>query len=281
MKNKGKMILLVVTALCCAAFAVYRICCAVAVDHAAPEIMIPAGELQVSVDAGEEALVQGVTASDDRDGDVTASLVVESVSAIFDGNKATATLAAFDSAGNVAKAKRTLCYTDYQGPRFTLSAPLLFREGRSYDVFALVGATDPIDGDLSSQVKGTLVSGQASMTERGVYEVEFRVTNSLGDTAYLTAPVEVCSAEAYDNQATLSSYLVYLKTGGEFRPRDYLVSMRAGSAAVDLSSGIPEDVSLSVQSDVDTSVPGVYSVTYTLERGNYTGMTRLLVVVEE
>lgn len=281
MKNKGKALLLALTVVCCAAYAVYGIYTSHTVDHTAPEITVEAEEFTASVNAGEAELLAGVTAWDDRDGDVTGSMVVESVSAIFDGNRATVTYAAFDGAGNVAKSSRTVVYTDYVGPRFTLSAPLLFREGRYFDVFDLVGAEDPLDGDLTDRVKGTLKSGDSAMADVGVYEVEFRVTNSLGDTAYLTLPVEILPAESFDAQAALSEYLVYLKKGASFRAERYLDSVRLGGAAVDLSAGVPEDVSLSVESDVNTSVPGVYSVTYTLQRGGYTGMTRLMVVVEE
>ena len=45
--------------------------------------------------------------------------------------------------------------------------------------------------------------------------------------------------------------------------------------------GSAADVSVYCDSNVDTSVPGTYSVTYTVESGYYIGYTRLMVVVEE
>ena len=40
-------------------------------------------------------------------------------------------------------------------------------------------------------------------------------------------------------------------------------------------------VSVTYSSDVSTGTPGTYSVAYTVKYGNYTGYTRLIVVVEE
>lgn len=42
-----------------------------------------------------------------------------------------------------------------------------------------------------------------------------------------------------------------------------------------------DDVSVQIQSDVNTKIPGAYSVKYTVKSGTFTGYTRLVVVVEE
>ena len=127
MKNKGKKLLLLVTAACCAAFGVYSCLGRSGRDREAPVISMAQSELRLSVTDEPACLLDGVTAADAHDGDVTASLVVESVRGMVSDRRFTVTYAAFDAAGNVAKAQRTVCYEDYVSPRFSLSAPLVCR----------------------------------------------------------------------------------------------------------------------------------------------------------
>lgn len=280
MREKGKKVAVLFTALCCAAFGAYYVLSRQAADHAAPEISFQSGEIEASVGVTEAELLYGVAATDKRDGDVTGSLVVEGISELSPDQTATVTYAAFDKAGNVAKAERTLRYTDYQSPRFTLSAPLVFRSGISFNVLNYVGAEDVIDGTLDDRVKATLVSRESSITTEGVHEVEFRVTNSMDDTVYLTVPVEVCPSGAYNATVELSENLVYLKQGARFEPNSYLKTLRVSGEKIDLRNA-NDRVSVSCSSDVSTNTPGTYSVAYTVKYGNYTGYTRLIVVVEE
>lgn len=278
MRAKGKKILLLMVVLCCAAFAVYRVWSGRHTDSEPPKITMAQEELRLSVYDDSAQLLDGVSAEDAHDGDVTASIVVEGVSGIVAEGRFTVTYAAFDAAGNVAKAQRTVFYEDYVSPRFSLSSPLIFRESSSLDVFAPLGATDVLDGDLKDRIKGTLVDGERQLTAAGDYTVSFRVTNSLGDTAYLIAPVKVVAAEQQGNATlTLSSYLVYLAVGADFDPYSYLGELTAAGETLP-AYGSAE---ITVESNVDTARSGVYTVDYTASYGQYSAQTRLLVVVED
>ena len=79
MSKKKGWLLLGLLALCAAAFAGY-IYMGRQQDNSAPEISFQSEELQVSVTADDAALLEGVTAWDEQDGDVTSSIVVERVS---------------------------------------------------------------------------------------------------------------------------------------------------------------------------------------------------------
>lgn len=278
--KKGWVLAAAAVALCCAAFAVYVCIDRSTTDRKAPVITFQTEELRLSVNDGEASLLEGVTAWDERDGDVTAGLVVEGVSSISADQRATVTYAAFDGAGNVTKARRTVWYADYESPRFTLSQPLVFRSGRTFDVLDCVGAQDAIDGVLDDKIKATLVSGEGSLSEAGLHLVEFRVTNSMGETIYLTAPVEVYESGLYNAVLELTQPLVYVERNARFAEESYLKSMTAGTRVIPLDA-LGEDVSVEIESDVDTRTPGTYSVGYTVKSGAYTGHTRLVVVVEE
>lgn len=279
MGTKGKRALLVVMLLCCIAFGAYLYWSSGHFDYVPPQITIAEQEITLSVLDSQERLLEGVTALDTRDGDVTDSLVVESVRGIVADKRFTVTYAAFDRSGNVTKAQRTVFYEDYVSPRFSLSAPLIFRKTSNLNVFAPLSAQDDFDGDLTDRIKGTLVSGDRQLTEEGDYTVEFRVTNSLGDTSYLTAPVRIVSSTSRGAELTLTDYLIYLKKGESFTPEDYWGELSAGGQTISLSGS--DEVELTIDSDVNPSEPGVYCVEYTAKYGYYTAQTWLLVVVEE
>ena len=254
-------------------------------DTTAPVITVANPETipQISVSDPKSVLLEGITAQDDRDGDVTASLVVENLGVISREHTVTVTYAAFDKAGNVAKTQRTLQYTDYIGPRYSLSAPLVYTFGSQFDVLNQVEVTDPLDGDIRHKVKTMLLDSE-SLTAEGIHEVRFRVTNSLGDLEELVLPVAVQYSGRYNAQLHLKEYFIYLKAGDTFDPNDYLQQVVRHGTVTPLSRKLPEGVSLSVEGTVDTAVPGVYAVCYTLtgtQNGGWSAYSKLLVVVEE
>lgn len=281
MRKILRWLLLVLTVLCVAACGYYVVHSRNTRDSTAPVISFTEDTLSLSVHDSQDALLSGVTAQDDRDGDVTASLVVEGISAIHDDHSAAVTYAAFDRAGNVTKAERTVRYTDYEGPRFSLSTPLVFRSGLRVDLFQYVTAEDPVDGDLSDRIKATLTGGETDMSEVGVYQVELRVTNSMGDTARLVVPVEMYDTSDYNATVDLSDYLVYVKAGSAFSPEKYLEGMTTGYKECSIGQLSADGAAIDIRSNVRTDAPGVYDVTYTVSYGSYTGYTRLIVIVEE
>lgn len=276
--NWGSLAGYILLAVLCVAFAGYYGWVNGRKDTTPPEITVPNIPLQASIYAQDNIFLEGVTAQDDRDGDVTASVVIENYSDIYEGNKSSVTFAAFDAAGNVAKAQRPVEFIDYQKPRFTLSGPLIFRKGAAFDLFRYVGAVDSLDGKLDSRVKGSLVSGQDTIEEPGMYQVEFRVTNGLGDTVHLTLPVEITEQDISRNAPELEEYLIYLKKGDAFNARDYL---KAEEPVLGADGEVLNTVQ--VDSNVNTAEPGVYTVDYIQGKASSKnlGRSRLIVVVEE
>lgn len=77
-------------------------------DREPPEIHFPDQEVVYIEGAGYDTLLEGVTAEDSRDGDVTDSLLVENVHKNADGVTGTAVYAAMDHSKNVEKKTRTI-----------------------------------------------------------------------------------------------------------------------------------------------------------------------------
>ena len=109
-----------------------RIYAGVMTDHTPPVISGSGDVIQVSVEDPQEKLLEGMAAEDDRDGDVTDSLVVQEISEFDDEGKRTVHYAAVDDSGNVSYYSRVMQYTDYQAPVFSLSAPLRFPMGGGF-----------------------------------------------------------------------------------------------------------------------------------------------------
>ena len=253
-----------------------------------PVIFYPEGVLEISVQDGEEALLQGVTAKDDKDGDVTGSILVEKLSG-FDGeNRREVTYAAFDSDGNVTKATREIVYTDYTPIRFQLNHSLRYRTGETINLSELVGASDSLDGDLSDKVKVKLESGLSTRTS-GVYRIQFSVTNSACDTRILDTELEVYDAAMNEAVVNLTTYLIYYEDG---KPDyySYLDSVIVGEIHYNFQNGkniatgtdgsTLSRSSLQIRSNVDPSTPGVYPVYLIYQDDAYQGMAQLMVVVE-
>ena len=253
-------------------------------DREPPVITVSDQMLCVSVSEPEENLLQGVTARDSRDGDVTDGLMIENIYGITEDGSATVIYAAFDREGNVSKTERTIQYTDYVRPRILLTGPLLFEYGSDFDVLDSMKATDLFEGDITRRIKATMLTSGASVGEAGMHQVQFRVTNRMGDTFSLILPVEVFQAGSYNGQLELTQYLIYLPVGAEFDPESYPACLYAGGQEWRLT-GNGEEVALTISGDVDTDTSGVYPVTYTAtaeQNGvRYSGRSRLIVVVEE
>ena len=289
MKKRNWLLLLLIV-LCLAAFFGYREYDGLHTDTRPPKIYLDEQPLEVSVEDDRSALLTGVTASDNVDVDVTDSLVVESVNLLDSDGSISVGYAAFDSAGNVAKTTREGRYVDYESPRFTLSAPLIYTLDRSFDVLGTVGAVDVIDGDIQHRVRATVKDGKA-VTTLGSHRVQFQVTNSLGDTVSAIFPVEVLSPGIYNATLELTDYLIYLPKGSSFNAEDYLSSFTWLGEEYSLEGGLPEDYALRTRGTVRTGYPGVYAIEYRVTYTDrdeknpdfdrkYTGYSKLIVVVE-
>ena len=219
------------------------------VDRTPPVITCDSEVVEVSIVAGESALLKGVTAADNKDGDLTGQVLIKGVSRLITADTAKVTYIVFDNSNNMATASRTVRYTDYEKPRFALDQPLIYRVGNTVQLLDRLTATDVLDGNISDNIRVT--TQNVNPTLAGSYAVTVQVSNSLGDVESLPLTVQVSNNAHAVSAVRLSEYIVYLEQGDTFRPRDYITA--------------PADVSaVTVDSSrVDTSVPGVYEVFYT------------------
>ena len=145
----------------------------VVVDTKAPEIQLVTKSDYYTLPGGTY-VEEGFAATDNHDGDLTASVVRTE-----DQNQVTYTVT--DSSGNTAQVVRNIEYTDPIAPEVTLlGAPhIMLQVGMSYEEYGAT-ATDNCDGDLSQQVT---ISGEVDTGKEGIYTVNYSVKDSFGNEA--------------------------------------------------------------------------------------------------
>lgn len=274
-------------------------------DTEGPVITCKENTITASIEDSDNTLLKGVKAEDEKDGDVSDSLIIESIQMAEDG-KCTVNYAAFDKANNVSKASRSVEYTDYRPPHFVVNKPLRFVLGNKNKILESISADDCIDGDITNRIKLSSTDEESEYTGAGIYNYELEVTNSIGDTAVLPISVEFY-ADSYEERLYhpniyLKKYVVYLEKGSKFEPKDYLDSVEIGSDIYVFSENIGADSgetenaftsdgrqitgsisydSVKYRSGVKTDEPGNYTVEYSCTtKDGYTGATQMTVVVE-
>ncbi len=241
-------------------------------DGTPPEITVASEVLEVSVHGEETEYLSGVTARDDRDGDLTDQVLVEHISLLTGPDTAKITYAVFDKAGNAATASRTVRFTDYAGPRFQLSEPLNYSIGETVRLMDRLTATDDLDGDITGRIR--ITSQSLSNDIAGIYYLGVQVTSSLGDTRLLELPVIIDNITDKTPSIVLSGYIAYVERDGAFDPESYLVEVEDPMGKGGLSR-------VEIQSGVDTAIPGTYEVAYSYEGEKDDTQVILTVIVTE
>lgn len=240
-------------------------------DDTFPSIKVDSEILNISIQDPQSRLLEGVTAYDQKDGDITEKVIVESISKFSKDRTCIVTYAVMDSDKHVVRGSRTIRYTDYTLPKFYVKKPLIFRLDESVDVRQMVGAVDCIEGDISDKV--TIVATDYTDNTTGVFTLSLQATNKLGDVIFLDLPLYVEEINARSLAIELEEYLVYLKKGESPDFEDYITSVSSNFTEVG-------NFNLLLSTNFDSNTPGTYTVHFTAEdSAGRTGHSVLTVVV--
>ena len=288
MLRKSRTFVVIFFILSVAIFAIFRLTRAVSTDRTMPVIEMDSDSITVSVKGGDEAILEGVRATDGKDGDITQDVFIESRTKFLDKGRFEVTIAVADGDNHVAKATREVIYSDYISPQFSLSGPLKFQTSRESEddlnIARGLSANDVVDGKISNRIK---ISSDYSInpTVPGDYHMQFLVTNSMGDTVKLPVTITIYSTSQENGlpQLLLTDYLINTPVGKTID----LISLidqinflnstfRRGEDSNfyngDFNSeGNPvmfTSDSIRIDSDIDWNVPGVYEVKFTFIDAN-------------
>ena len=292
--KKIRILIIIVFAIVTAVFIGYRWWEKKTSDFKGPVISAESDKLEASVNITDEELLQGMTAVDNLDGDVTSTLVVASRTKFIRKNTVKVNYAAFDKNNNVGTFVRELTYTDYVPPRFSVNAPLCYVESdtrNTAQILRNITAYDCIDGDITSQI--TFNTGDLRTIDEGVkaQTISLMVSNRSGDTGVVDLEIRFEDYNIFNQQKPhLSAYLVYVKAG-EARPNfiEYADGIGFGNNVTSFAdAGFERSADLRVNtSRIDFETPGTYQAVYTLSqrtedgRRAELGSTHMTVVVEE
>jgi hypothetical protein len=241
-------------------------------DTTIPQITVDSETLDVMATATDADLLRGVSAYDEKDGDLTGQLLVESIGMFTEIGYCRVNYAVCDSDNHVVGAQRQIHYVDYTPPKFTMSGPLLFSAYGSLNIVGIVGARDCLDGDISKNV--IIYSPDYETGQVGTFSVQATVKNSKGDSAEITLPMVIEKRSGNAPQIDLKDYLIYVPKGSMPDWNSYIGDTTD-------HTGMEGQLEFEIETDFNTRREGIYSVDYygTDETG-YVGHTRLLVVVE-
>lgn len=309
--KKTRRLILLIFLVTCIAFALFTGGRFLRRDTEGPKITMDKDTITASIEDTDRTLLKGVKAVDEKDGDVSDSLIIESMKMGKD-KECTLVYAAFDKSNNVSKASRTVQFKDYTPIHFSITQPLRFTLGSDTQILKSITASDCVDGDITNRIKLTKKNDDSDYDGAGVYDYKVSATNTMGDTETLPISVEFY-ADSYEERLFhpniyLSKYIVYLEKGSSFQPKDYLDSVEIGDnlyvfdenisaeesiretaegESADLTrdgktiSGVISYDAVKYQSNVKTSEPGVYTVEYSCTtKDKYTGAVQMIVVVE-
>ena len=221
-------------------------------DRVSPVLNCGDEILDGSVRDGDAALLAGVTATDNVDGDLTDQIMIQGVSRLLSADTARVTYVVFDSSNNMATCSRMIRYTDYEAPRIQLEEPLVFYTYPQSDCMtemaSMFKAQDVLDGDISDRLQ--ITSTNISDSYEGTYSAVVQVINSLGDVESVPVKVVISNSGAAKQLIELSRYVTYVNRSSVFDPDSYITYSAAR---------------VQIESNVDTGTPGCYQVRYSCE----------------
>ena len=237
--------------LACAALLAGNVVVYIGEDRNGPEISVPQEEITYVAGTDTSALLNGVTAQDNRDGDVTDTVTIESIIPNADQTGASVVYVAKDSKNNVTKEIRTILYsTDANQTAAQAAAEQAAADQAAQDQAA---AEQAAQGDAAGE--------SAQTTDDGAAQNE--------------AAIAALSAES--PRIYLTQYSVELERGAELNELSYVQDISDDEDSRDeLYQGIR------ISGEVDTNTPGEYTLEYHVvdSDGNNSNVAQLRVTVK-
>ncbi len=244
-------------------------------DNTVPVITLEEDVLEVGINATNAELLKGVTAFDEKDGDITDRVIVESLSNFIEPGLCRITYAVCDSNNHVATATRKVRYVGYESPKFALEEDLCFSIYEKLNLKNILTATDCIDGDISDNI--VISSEDYTSAIAGVFTIQATVTNRKGDSSVVNMNLFVEDLDLSAPEIELTDYLIYLEpTSKEIDFEKYIVG-----AEDEKGNDLTDKVQVQ-KGKIDTTKPGTYSVHYRVtDKNDVEGHAVLTVIVGE
>lgn len=277
MRRKICMILTAVSGV----LAVVILILALATDRKGPSITIPDDGSSYTDGEADTDLLQSVTATDKRDGDVTDTLRVESVSKPADGTEASVVYAAKDDAGNVTLKTRKMPVAGAAAGEDT-SADAAAAENAGAAAENAASSAASASGETEAQSGSETASAASSENAESAAESVATPTPD-PETQAEQADEAVRNTLAADApRLYLKVHYVTLSVGEKFSYMSYISQLTDDK---DSSATLSQRINVggaASSGKLDTSTPGNYDVEYSCDDsdGNKSNVAILHVTVQ-
>lgn len=216
-------------------------------------------EIQIPCQYEKEDLLQGLSAYDVEDGDITEKILIGGFSDFTERGVSSLEYAVYDKDGNIATFNRKVVFSDYTPPKISVSDPCVFKPTEdTYNIpsLNLVG-WDKLDGDVTKYI--LITDTDVDFSEPGKYTASVHLKNNFGDEVSMDLPIHVLDYGQNGYTIELKEPLIYVDKGDAVNPEDYIAAIRN-----EYTSKIApvEDYILTINSNVDTSVDGIYEIQF-------------------
>ncbi|MBP9988925.1 MAG: hypothetical protein KBT46_05435 [Ruminococcus sp.] len=265
-----KIIFLIAFVIVAVAFAFFTINEKLKTDDTYPVITAENDMLMLSVNSSQKDMLKGITAYDEKDGDLTDKVIVETVSKFIQPGICEVTYAVCDSDKHVSSLTSKIKYIDYTKPKFSMNRSLCYSVNEKIKISSVFTAKDVIDGDVTREIK--ITSDDYKSGSQGEYRINVKLTNSKDDTVSMDLPLFVEQIDQNAPKITLKRYLIYVDKGTKINPEDYIKSAKD-------TNGKDLIKSVEIESGLNTSENGVYTVHYYLKDSQSRKTHTMLTVV--
>lgn len=232
-------------------------------DNEGPKITFSEDkDTEYTSDITKEDLLKGVTAQDNRDGDVTDSLTVETIYPKNDGKQVAVIFVAKDQENNVTKKEFTMENKD--GIDTDPQIGLIDNEDLS-------DAADSTDNTEAAPADETQAAAAVDSTEPSQDDL------TPEEQAQKTQEDKIAQLSPQDPKMYLTTYYVEIPVGTTLDKLSYVKDIQDDT---ELTSELYKKIQIS--GDVDTNTPGTYELTYYVvdNSGNSSNGAILTVVVK-
>ena len=245
-------------------------------DAVPPVINSTIDELHVNAaTAAEEAVLKaGLTAFDDKDGDITEHIIVGTISPFKEKGICDVEYVVFDSSNNVGRYERTVYFENYESPELHLSKALVYEVNGKITISDRLTVIDMLEGDISGKIRFS--SANLTTSEAGTYRLNVEAKNSYGDTVKYQLPINLVRYNCDQERIQLKDYLVYVEKGDDLAPEKYIEKVINRTGEVERLENVK------ITREVDLTKSGTGQICYELLEGeDVVYATYLTVIVTE
>jgi len=225
------------------------------IPDATPPVITLNGPSSLQITLGDNWIDLGATATDDVDGDLTASITTLGTVDVSNTGTYTLVYSVSDAVGNTSSVIRTVIVSLDLPPTITLtgSSTITLLVGDTYTEDGCI-ATDEVDGDLSSSI---ITTGTVDTSTVGTYTLVYSVTDAGNNTASVTRTIAVKTPP--DNTPP-----IIILTG------EASINLTVGETFTDPGATATDDVdgiitsSITTSGTVNTSSTGTYTISYSV-----------------